>query len=83
MSRQTGYKWLNRYKKDGIAGLADQSRRPLDSPSITPPALEQPVLGVRTRNPAWGAQDRPAPARSDAGAAAGHQHDCRDPASPR
>ena len=56
VSRQTGYKWLNRYKKDGIAGLADQSRRPLHSPSITPPALEQHVLGVRARNPAWGAR---------------------------
>ena len=56
VSRQTGYKWLNRYKKDGVAGLADQSRRPLHSPSITPPALEQHVLGVRARNPAWGAR---------------------------
>jgi transposase len=29
VSRKTGYKWLARYVADGVAGLADQSRRPL------------------------------------------------------
>jgi transposase InsO family protein len=54
ISRQTGYKWLKRFKEGGIAGLADQSRRPLSHPSITAPTLEQHVLGVRAQNPAWG-----------------------------
>jgi transposase InsO family protein len=56
ISRQTGYKWLNRFKEAGLAGLVDQSRRPLNQPSITPPAIEQHVLGVRAQNPAWGAR---------------------------
>jgi transposase InsO family protein len=54
ISRQTGYKWLKRFNDEGLAGLADQSRRPLSNPSITTPALEQHVLGVRAQNPAWG-----------------------------
>jgi transposase len=56
VSRQTGYKWLTRFKETGLTRLADQSRRPLSQPSITPPALEQQVLGVRAQNPAWGAR---------------------------
>src|ERR1700734_3278073 len=54
ISRQTGYKWLKRFKTEGLEGLADQSRRPLSNPSITSPSLEQHVLGVRAQNPAWG-----------------------------
>ena len=54
ISRQTGYKWMGRFKEQGLDGLADQSRRPLNSPSITLPAVEQHVLGVRAQNPAWG-----------------------------
>ncbi len=56
ISRQSGYKWLNRFKEQGLAGLADQSRRPLSQPSITSPVIEQHVLGVRAQNPAWGAR---------------------------
>src|ERR1700712_5901065 len=37
ISRQTGYKWLNRFKEAGLTGLADQSGRPLTQPSIKPP----------------------------------------------
>jgi transposase len=31
ISRKTGYKWLNRYLKEGEKGLEDQSRCPLTS----------------------------------------------------
>ncbi len=33
ISRPTLRKWLQRYREDGICGLADQSRRPLSSPN--------------------------------------------------
>src|SRR5262245_66063807 len=28
ISRETGYKWLRRFKRDGAEGLEEQSRRP-------------------------------------------------------
>ena len=54
ISRKTGYKWLNRYRAEGEAGLADQSRRPRNSPNATPLAMEEAVLSVRDLHPAWG-----------------------------
>ena len=51
----TGYKWLERYRRQGLAGLAEQSRRPQSSPSRTPSAVEAKVLEVRDRsNDVWG-----------------------------
>ena len=32
VSRKTGYKWLERYRKEGVAGLQDRSRAPLHCP---------------------------------------------------
>ena len=54
VSRKTGYKWLSRYATEGSAGLADQSRRPLDSAGRTSAELEQRVLALRVAHPAWG-----------------------------
>ena len=31
ISRKTGYKWLKRYREEGISGLADQSRNTAQS----------------------------------------------------
>jgi transposase InsO family protein len=68
ISPTTGYKWLARYRADGVGGLADQSRRPHTSPSQTDPAVEAAVVALRDAHPAWGArklgtvlarQDRP------------------------
>ena len=50
ISRQTGYKWLNR----GENALSDQSRRPATSPSKTPAAMEQEVVRLRQAHPRWG-----------------------------
>ena len=49
ISRQTGYKWLKRYDEAGVAGLADQSRRPQHSPRQTETALEKVVSEARQR----------------------------------
>jgi transposase InsO family protein len=56
ISRQTGYKMLKRYASGGAQALADHSRRPLSSPRISAPELEQQVLQLRDAHPAWGAR---------------------------
>lgn len=55
ISRQTGYKWLGRWRA-GDGELADRSRRPHASPAQTPADVEAAVLAVRDRHPAWGAR---------------------------
>jgi len=54
ISRKTGYKWLNRYRRQGAEALADRSRRPHRSPLQTPPEVERMVLAVRQEHPVWG-----------------------------
>lgn len=54
ISPQTAYKWLKRHAQDGIQGLADHSRRPLNSPIVTPSAVEAAVVALRREHPAWG-----------------------------
>jgi transposase InsO family protein len=55
VSRETGYKWLRRYNSSkSVAGLADRSRRPRNSPKRTSAEREQAVLAVRDKN-GWGA----------------------------
>lgn len=52
ISRKTGYKWLAR-AREGQA-LADQSRRPVQSPTQTPADIEVKVVALRQRYPVWG-----------------------------
>ena len=55
ISRQTAYKWLERYRREGLAGLSDHSRRPKTSPRRTAPTMEAKVLGLRDlSNNVWG-----------------------------
>jgi len=55
ISPTTGYKWLERYRREGLPGLAERSRRPQFSPSHTPAEVEAKVLAVRARsNNVWG-----------------------------
>ena len=56
ISRPTGYLWLGRYRRKGIAGIAEQSRRPHGSPGQTAEGLEQQVVQLRMRYPDWGAR---------------------------
>ncbi len=48
----TAYKWLARWSQ-GEMSLADRSRRPHTTPQRTAPAIEQRVLWLRDRHPAW------------------------------
>ena len=54
ISRKTGYKWLQRYRRDPGQPLGDHSRRPRRSPQRTTETVEQRILEVRDRF-GWGA----------------------------
>ena len=56
ISRPTGYLWLQRYRQQGVPGIAEQSRRPHRSPRRTDAAVEQQVVLLRRRYPDWGAR---------------------------
>lgn len=56
ISRKTGYKLLSRVATEGQRGLADRSRRPLNSPARTRPEIETRVIELRQQHPAWGAR---------------------------
>ena len=47
VSRKTFYKWLARYRAEGLAGIEPRSRRPHRSPRETPVAIEEIVVQVR------------------------------------
>src|SRR6476619_7533926 len=54
ISRQKGYKWLNRYKLGGWEALKNQSRAPLIQACKTNPELINEILDVRIRFRTWG-----------------------------
>ena len=56
ISRPTGYLWQRRFQQAGIAGIAERSRRPQQSPRQTLPELEQRGVEIRQRYPDWGAR---------------------------
>jgi transposase InsO family protein len=56
ISRKTGYKWIDRYLKEGPSGLCDRSRRPSSNPNSTPPELVRAIVEARQRHPSWGAK---------------------------
>src|SRR3954471_9869091 len=49
-----GYKWLDRHRTEGEAGLEDRSRRPRNSPGQTSPGVEAKVVSLRRQHPCWG-----------------------------
>jgi transposase InsO family protein len=53
ISHTTGYKWLARHLA-GESGLQDRSRRPHRSPAQTPQEMEQMIIALRAKHPAWG-----------------------------
>jgi transposase InsO family protein len=56
IARPTGYRWLKRYRQEGVAGIEERSRRPHSSPQRTPPTIEQRVVELRQERPDWGAR---------------------------
>ncbi len=51
---QTGYKWIERYLRQGAAGLEERSRRPRRSPNETAEEIVTAILEARRRHPSWG-----------------------------
>jgi putative transposase len=56
ISRQTGHKWIRRYRNDGYAGLVEQSRRPVSSPLATGEEIVASILELKQRHPSYGPQ---------------------------
>lgn len=54
ISPRVGYKWLARYEAAGVAGLADQSRRPHTSPTQLDGELAALLIAARVAHPSWG-----------------------------
>ena len=54
ISRKSGYKWLKRYRENGVAALADRSRRRRQQTHTLDEATAQRVLDGRAAHPTWG-----------------------------
>jgi putative transposase len=54
ISRETGYKWLGRYRREGPDGLEERSRRPRSSPLATAEDLVLAILEMREAYPRRG-----------------------------
>jgi putative transposase len=54
ISRETGYKWLDRFEQEGVAGLGDHSRAPARHPNQMPAAIEAGIVELRRERPTWG-----------------------------
>ncbi len=54
LSRKTGYKWLERYRMDGIEGLSERSRAPREHPQAVSAAIAECCVAVRRTHPTWG-----------------------------
>ena len=56
VSRQTGYRWINRYKEVGPEGLLNRSSRPNGCLHATTEAIENDIFALRSKHPSWGAR---------------------------
>jgi transposase InsO family protein len=54
VARQTVHRWLRRYARSGLAGLADRSTKPGSCPHQTVPATEARIVALRRDHPGWG-----------------------------
>lgn len=54
VSRKTAYKWLTRFRAEGLEGLSDRSRKPHHCPHRTPPEVEDRIEKLRRKYPYWG-----------------------------
>jgi putative transposase len=54
ISRKTGYKWLDRYRLEGPAGLVERSHAPRVHGRATPQHLVDAIVGLRQERPSWG-----------------------------
>lgn len=55
ISRKTGYKLLERFKRYGELGFLDRSRRPEKLARLTATEVERSIVSLRREHPTWGA----------------------------
>jgi len=55
ISRQCGYRWLERYQQEGLAGLYDRSRAPQQHPNQVSEPMQKKILEARGAEPQYGA----------------------------
>ena len=54
ISRQTGYKWVGRYREEGAEGLRERSRAAKRHGHATPSGLADLIVALRQARPSWG-----------------------------
>ena len=54
ISRKTGYKWKERFMSHGLAGLHEQSRKPLSHAQQLPEAVVCEMVRLKQAHPHWG-----------------------------
>ena len=55
ISTKTGYKWKERFKADGLAGLSEKSRRPNKHSQQLSEEIICKIVRIKTTKPNWGA----------------------------
>jgi transposase InsO family protein len=56
ISRKTGYKWLSRFKSNGLAGLSDLPKAPRHVHNKASPHIEGEIIAIKCKHPSWGAR---------------------------
>jgi len=56
ISRPTAYKYIKRYEKEGLDGLKERTRIPLNHPNKTPWEIEEKIINYRKKHPRWGGE---------------------------
>jgi putative transposase len=54
VSRNTIYRWINRYKDGGAEALQEASRAPYRHPNATPPETVSQLIQAKLEHPYWG-----------------------------
>src|SRR5690349_18374784 len=55
VTAKTGFKWLRRYRAEGVLGLLEQSRGPHGNAGAFPVGAGAVLLEARRTHPTWGA----------------------------
>ena len=56
VSRQTGYRWINRNKEAGPEGLLNRSSKPNGCSHATTEVIENEIFALRSKHLSWGAR---------------------------
>lgn len=54
VSRNTLYKWIERYQQGGTAGLTARLSKPLRHPNATPLVIARAIVTLKLKYPSWG-----------------------------